>query len=243
MRFCVVTITYNAEKFLAQTLDSVATQEGVEFEHILWDGGSSDATLDIISRYPHIKLFQGKDQGIADAMNKGAAHASGDFLLHLHADDLLSHSNSLLMVERTLKQHPTLKWLYGKVEVIDEAGQALYVTPYEAYSYKRLCRYNFISHPATFVKRGLFEKVGGFRSSLRYCMDYDLWLRLAKTTCPMALNTSLAYFRQHSGSLSTSEPHEVADEAYQVRNVYVRSLYERYRSYRTWKKRKKRAAF
>jgi len=87
------------------------------------------------------------------------------------------------------------------------------------------------------VKRDFFEKVGGFHKDLKYCMDYDLWLRLASQASPFRLSTVLAYFREHQCSLSTSEPLQVANEAYRVRNRYVTTLYERYRSYRTWKKR------
>jgi glycosyltransferase involved in cell wall biosynthesis len=238
MRFSVITITLNAEKYLSQTLHSVARQQGVEFEHIVWDGGSRDCTFEIARSFPHVKVIEGKDQGIADAMNQAAAYATGEFLLHLHADDLLAHGRVLLMVERVLRQHPHLEWLYGRAHFIDEKGSHVRTTPHEPFSIKRLRKYNFITHPAVFLSAAVFKKMGGFHTELNYCMDYDLWLRLSQFTTPYALATPLACFRQHADSLSTQEPLHVADEAYRVRNRYTANFYERLRSYRTWKKRR-----
>lgn len=239
MLFSVITVTYNAQIYLAETLQSVAQQEGADFEHLLWDGGSKDRTLAIARSFPHVKILQGKDSGIGDAMNRAATYAEGDFLLFLHGDDLLANRFSLLTAARTLGLHPHVEWLYGKAHIIDAEGALLKTTPFEPYSQKRLRRYNFISHPASIVSRSLFKKIGGFHTDLRFCMDYDLWLRLARFATPLALATPLACFREHRSSLSTKEPLHVTDEAYMVRNRYVATFCERLRSYRTWKKRRR----
>lgn len=238
MQFSIITVTYNAFAYLEETLTSVAMQDFDDFEHIIWDGGSRDKTLEIAHSFPHATVYEGIDKGIADAMNQGAALARGDFLLFLHADDLLAHSRVLRLVATCLRQHSTVEWLYGQAQIIDSKGEVMRSTPYEPYSFKRLRRYNFITHPATFVKRKLFEKIGGFQTHLRYCMDYDLWLRLAALTSPLPVPALFALFREHPQSLSTSEPLQVTDEVYQVRNRYVKNIYERYRSYLTWKKRR-----
>lgn len=239
MRFSVVTITSNAQMFLAQSLESVATQTFVDFEHILWDGGSSDRTLEIAHSFPHVKIYEGKDSGIADAMNRGAAFATGEFLIFLHADDKMPHARVLQMIDATLNLHPQYSWLYGRAKVIDGEGNQIRITPYEPFSFKRLRKYNFITHPSAVVSKMLFQKVGGFDPTLRYCMDYDLWLRLSRFACPLPLPTPLSCFREHQNSLSTREGLQVANEAYRVRNRYVISPLEKLRSYRTWKKRQR----
>lgn len=236
MKFSVITVAFNAEKYLEQTLQSVASQTYLDFEHILWDGGSQDKTLEIASRYP-VQIRQGSDVGIADAMNKGAAFAKGDYLIHLHADDFFAHPRILAYLATTLAQYPNAGWLYGRANIVDEKGTLLRQTPFEPFSFKRLRKYNFITHPATVISRKLFQEVGGFNTALKYCMDYDLWLRLAKKQPPLILNSPLACFREHVGSLSTSSPQAVNDEVYKVRNCYVKNPIERWRSYRTWKKR------
>jgi glycosyltransferase involved in cell wall biosynthesis len=240
MRFSIITITFNAESFLTKALDSIFSQKFLNFEHIIWDGGSSDKTLEIASSYPS-KVFQGKDSGIADAMNKGAEYATGEIMLHLHADDLLAHPNVLGHVDLLFRQYPHLQWLYGQCPTINEEGELLGKERYTPFSLNKLRRYNTIAHPATFVKRELFEKVGGFDSSLKYCMDYDLWLRLASYTLPQSFPLTFSLFRKHQGSLSTREILGVADESYKVRNRYVKDPIGRFRSYRTWKKRRKLA--
>lgn len=239
MRFSIVTVALNAAKTLPATLQSVSEQRFDSFEHILWDGGSTDETLAIARSFPHVKIVEGRDRGIADAMNKGAAHAQGEFLLHLHADDLLAHPEVLHYVDTTLRLHPALSWVYGLVDVIDEKGTLLRRPPLVPFEAKRLRKYNIIPHPATFVSRALFERMGGFDPDLCYAMDYDLWLRLSSVEQPLLLPTVLAHFREHGGSLSTSEPRRLNDEVYKVRNRYTRGLWEKWRSYRTWKRRGK----
>lgn len=239
MRFSLITVALNAEKTLEETLASSAAQDFTDFEHILWDGGSRDGTLAIAAKFPHVKVIQGSDKGIADAMNKATSHAKGDFILHLHADDKLAHRHVLTMADTTLRAHPHLEWFYGMISVIDEKGLKVRDTDYVPFSAKKLRRYNIIPHPATFIKRSLFTSSGGFDPTLRYCMDYDLWIRLAPLATPFALPTLFTYFREHSQSLSTAEPLGVADEAHKVRLKYTRNPLAIWRSYRTWKRRKR----
>jgi glycosyltransferase involved in cell wall biosynthesis len=241
MRFSIITVTYNAEKYLFETLESVASQTFKDYEHILWDGGSSDQTLKIASRFSHLKIVQGKDHGVSDAMNKGAGIARGDFLLFLHADDRLSRLNVLETVDTCLKQHPHVQWLFGLADIIDEHGKKKRTTPFIPFNQAKLRKYNIITHPATYISRELFFQIGGF-ADYKYCMDYDLWLRLSERTKinAFSLSTTLACFREHENSLSTREKLAVTDEAYSVRNRYVRTLSERWKSYRTWKKRRKK---
>lgn len=237
MLFSIITITFNAEKYLAETLSSVAEQECSDYEHLLCDGGSSDKTFEIAARFPHVQVHRGQDQGISDAMNQAATHAKGEFLLFLHSDDYLVHPRVLSLIATSIQQHPEVLWLYGQARIIDEAGVIKRETLYTQFNHRKLKKYNTITHPSTFVSRRLFVQMGGFRKSLRYAMDYDLWLRLAEITTPLSLPSVISAFREHDNSLSTSQPRAVADEAYGVRNRYQKSFWGRWRSYRTWKRR------
>lgn len=241
MRFSIVTITFNSEKFLEYTLRSVAEQDFSDYEHLIWDGGSTDRTLEIARSFPHVKIHEGHDKGISDAMNKGGMLAQGEFLLHLHSDDLLAHPSVLSQVDTFFRHHPNTSWAYGRAEIINSVGIATRTTDFIPFCSKRLRKYNIVTHPATFVSKDLFARSGGFRTDLRYCMDYDLWLRLSEITPAIAIPSILSKFREHTGSLSTSESLGVADEAYRVRNQYAKSLLERFKSYRTWRKRRKKA--
>ena len=241
MRFSIITVTLNCERFLAESIESVLQQSYGDYEHIVWDGGSTDGTLEILRSYPHIQLFTGKDSGISDAMNKGAAHCTGDYLLWIHADDRLADPKALEKLALSLEQHKYPGWAYALCANMDESGQVTQIPSFTPFSVQQLRNYNCISHPATCVQRDLFEETGGFDTGLRYCMDYDLWLRLSRLCEPVAFPFVLSHFRQHDDSLSTREQLGVADEAYAVRKRYQKGLWERWKSYRTWKKRRKRA--
>lgn len=237
MRFSILTIALNAEKYIGETLKSSSDQTFRDFEHLVWDGGSRDGTVDVVTQFAHAQLVQGRDRGISDAMNKIAAHARGEYLLFLHADDQLAHPCVLDKVNTALAQHPGVEWLYGQVEKIDEEGQKSGLLPFRSFSKGLLLKYNMIAHPGVFIFRSLFEREGGYRTDLKYAMDYELWLRLSQHHTPFALATPVAAFRAHPGSLSTTRPLAVANEAYEVRNRYTSTLYQRWRSYRTWKSR------
>jgi glycosyltransferase involved in cell wall biosynthesis len=240
MRFSIVTVTLNAEKFLEQTLLSVAGQIFSGYEHIVWDGGSVDHTIEIIQRFPHAKLFSGQDSGISDAMNRGAQFASGEYIIHLHADDCLAHERVLAELDQFLCQRGDPPWVYGQVDIIDHEGGYQRTSQLVSFDARRLRKYNTISHPATVLSRRLFVDSGGFRTDLKYCMDYELWLRLARSHEAIAMPVVVAKFRGHQGSLSTRETKGVADEAYRVRNEYVKNIWERFLSYRTWRRRCKK---
>lgn len=238
MNITIITITYNAAAYLEATLQSVVAQECPHIEHLVWDGGSCDGTLDIIRRYPHVTLYQGTDQGIADAMNQGALRAKGRFLLYLHADDLLASPKTLSYLQTALLQYPHTEWFYGQAHMIDAQGVISRTTPLEPFSAGRLRKYNFITHPAALISKKLFNLVGGFDPQLRYCMDYDLWLRATRQVTPIMLPAVLASFREHVQSTSTKNRQQVTDEAYDVRNRYTQTLWERWLSYRTWRRRR-----
>lgn len=237
MKFSLITITLNAEKTVRETLQSVAIQQFSSFEHIVFDGGSTDNTEKIVQEFPHVRWIRGKDSGIADAMNQGASYAKGEFLLHLHADDFLLHPHVLQQANTFLLQHPKAKWFSGICGTLDSKG--VEIPLFTPYSTKKLRRYNFLSHPAVFYSRALFESCGGFDRGLKYAMDYDLWLRFAQQTALYFLPTPIAIFRKHDKSLSTAFPKEVAHEAFLVRNRYLKSPWERFRSYRTYRERLK----
>lgn len=237
--FTIVTICYNGEAFLDETLHSIANQTFKDFQHLVWDGGSTDRSLEIVSKFPHIELHTGKDENIADAMNKGAQFATGRYILFIHADDLLATPQTLEMWSQVVAHYPQTRWFYGRSKMIDGEGKTLRTTPLEPYSHKRLRKYNFISHPSTLMETAFFNELGGFQPKWPYCMDYDLWLRAAKKCDPIHVPTTLSCFREHGNSTSISNPFRVTDEAYQIRNCYVRSPIERWRSYRTWKRRRR----
>ena len=171
-RISIITISLNAEDHIEQTIQSVLSQTYKNTEYILVDGGSTDRTAEIINQYKdRIDHFiSGPDGGIADAMNKGVALATGDYVVFLHADDYFKNGGSL--------EHA--------VAYLDETTEILACNIQFG---KRLkpCKprgFNFwlnfkqgIYHQGALCHRSLIEELKGFDTQFRIAMDFDFFLR------------------------------------------------------------------
>lgn len=216
-RFSIITCTLNSQPYLTESIASVLRQSDPAPEYIFVDGGSTDGTLAEIEAIPReVKLALNVRGGISMAMNCGLEMATGDIVAYLHSDDFYVHDEVLSTVTQAFDSSGC-RWLFGRsMRAIH--GQLLpenYQAP--LYSRQQLLRGNFIPHPATFVERELLLEVGGFDTSLRYAMDYDLWLKLAELAEPMQIGMPLAAFREHAGSLSTRNRLAAMHEDLQVR--------------------------
>lgn len=220
----MITITFNSQRFLAETIESVLSQDFIDFEYIFIDGGSTDETLEIIENFANrdsrIRWVSEPDKGISDAMNKGVKMATGDIVSHLHSDDTYL-PGALGQVANAFARQANASWLTGCLRNVNERGELLYDTQLkEDYSLTRLLRRNLIGHPATFIRRELFSEVGEFDTALRYAMDYDLWLRIALHYPVLPLPSLLATFRVHAESLSSRELLQAFAEEYQIRQRF-----------------------
>ena len=203
-KISIITCTLNSSAHLDASIASVLAQDYPNIEYIFVDGGSTDKTLNTIrSISREVILIENVSGGIARAMNAGIAAASGSIIAHLHSDDYYIHAKVLSRVAAEIFKSEA-SWLFGRC-LSDINGKRIvegHAIP--AYSYRRLLKGNFIPHPATFVTRTLFDRVGVFDESIKYAMDYDLWLRLAKVSFPIQLDEHLAAFRWHAGSLTSA---------------------------------------
>lgn len=215
--FSIITITLNSEKYLSETIESVITEEYPLKEHIIIDGGSIDGTLDIIKSYGDaVRFISEPDNGISDAMNKGILMSKGNVVAHLHSDDRYT-PGTLSKVGEAFLANEGIKWLCGSGDFIDEKGKSIKPIRFKRYSFNRLKTHNFLVHPSIFIRKEVFDKVGYFDTSLRYAMDYDMWLRIGKEYTPIQTDESLSSFRVHAGSLSTRESLMAIDEEYKIR--------------------------
>lgn len=198
--FSVITCTRNSLPYVTELRRSVETQTFADYEHIFVDGASSDGTLEYLhSLSPSARVIENVTGGIAKAMNTGIHAARGEILVHLHSDDYFLHPRVLERVALHFSQHDN-RWLFGRIVSDIDGGiyPESFIVP--AYSYERLLRGNFIPHPATFIRREVFEELGDFDEAIRYAMDYDYWLRIASRYPPLALREAFSVFRRHQGS-------------------------------------------
>lgn len=224
MKITVITPSYNQGHFIERTIKSILEQEfSGELQYLVVDGGSTDNTLEILRQYgSRIAWTSEKDNGLADAVNKGLARATGEIIGWLNSDDLY-RPGTLQRVVKYFEQHPDCMWLYGKCRIIDENDREIYrnVTRYKnlllsRYSYGRLLTENYISQPAVFFRKSLMEETGLLRTDLRFAMDYDLWLRFGKRYPAGVIPEYLSDFRRHAASLSENYTGRQFAEQYAV---------------------------
>lgn len=234
MKISVITPSYNQGAFIEQTIRRVLDQGIEDLEYIIIDGGSTDGTLDILRRYErHIKWISEPDEGLADAVNKGITMATGEIIGWLNSDDLYL-PGALQTVADYFRDHPECNWVYGRCLIIDSSGRERWkwITRYKnsrlkKFSISKLLRENFISQPAVFFRKELFEKAGTLNISLKYAMDYDLWLRFAGISPAGVINLDLASFRRHRSSKSETGFRDQFFEQYAVAGKYNPSIFNR----------------
>jgi len=210
LRISVVIPSLNHARYLPLAVDSALGQAGeFDLEVLVIDGGSADGTVDLLRSYGgRVRWVSEPDGGQSDALNKGFRLATGDVLGWLNSDDLY-RPGALAAVAAAFRAHPEVEWVHGRTEVIDAAGRVRrrWVSAYKRwycrrYSYRRLLTDNFVQPNSVFWRRGLTERVGGADPDQHLSMDYDLWLRFARSSAPLYLDVPIACFRWYPTSKS-----------------------------------------
>ncbi len=204
----IVTPCLNAAGTLERAIQSVASQGYPRLEHVVVDGGSSDGTVALARNHEHLRVVSEPDRGRADAVNKGVRIAGGDVIGFLNADDRYE-PGALRAVGEAFAAGPGTEWVTGYCRIVDGAGREIRrpVTAYKNlllrhFSFPLYLTQNFVSDPATFVRRDALEEVGPLDERYRISHDYDLWLRLTRRGAPVVLRRTLSNFEMSEGTMS-----------------------------------------
>ncbi len=226
-RISIITPSYNQGEFIGQTIESVLSQGYPDLELIVVDGGSTDGTLEILKSYgDRLAWTSEKDRGQSHAINKGMRRATGEIVAFLNSDDLYE-PGALSAVGRFFAAHPQAAWLTGKCHTVDAQGREMRrgITLYKNFwlllhSYRALFVLNYISQPATFWRKEVFDEVGDLSEGLMYTLEYDYWLRIGLKYRLWVLPRYLAQFRIHQTSKSGTTAHLQFEEQYKVAQSY-----------------------
>jgi glycosyltransferase len=175
----IITATFNAEATLAQCIECVAGQS-IGVEHVLVDGGSRDATMDVVSAHRDslAKVVSEPDQGIYDAMNKGIGMVTGDVVGILNADDFYA-ADDVLEAVRDCFADPQVAACYGDLLYVDgqDAGRVVRTWTAGSFAPRKFYWGWMPPHPTFFVRREVYEQFGTFSLSMGSAADYELMLR------------------------------------------------------------------
>jgi len=223
----IITPSYNQCEFLAETIESVIRQEGDFYlDYIIVDGGSTDDSVNIIKHYANLldenrwvikckglrfRWFSEADHGQADAIMKGFHLAEGEILAWLNSDDTYL-GGTLARVVDVFTENPQVMVTYGRSYYTNSTGEIIGQYPTASFNFTQLAQFNFICQPSAFFRKIAFAAVGGLDVSLRFAMDYDLWIRLAKSFEFIYLQEYLATYRLHDDSKTFSERTALAND-------------------------------
>lgn len=193
IQFTVITCVYNAESVLQRTLDSVRRQSYHAIEHLIVDGASTDATLRMAKDYQSrsleeetnhdVVIYSEPDKGLYDAMNKGIARATGDYLVFLNAGDTFPADDTLEMAAGCVGEAEELPAvLYGDTHIVDEDGHFLRVRrlrPPRMLTWRSFSRGMLVCHQSFYALRTIARDVP-YDTSYRYSADVDWCIRVMK---------------------------------------------------------------
>lgn len=204
-KISIVTPSYNQGQFIESAIKSVLGQGYPNFEHIILDNCSTDETIAILKKYPHLIWRSQSDRGQSDALNQGFRLSKGDIVGWLNADDRYLPG----CFERTseaFSQHPEADIVYGDYYWIDEREhiiQSRRELDFDLFILKYL-HVLYIPSTSTFFKQRIFQEENFLDTSLKYSMDYEFFLRLANKKYKFVhIDRYLASFRWHKDNKSS----------------------------------------
>ena len=184
MKLSIITVTYNSERTLRDTMESILSQTFQDFEYIIVDGASKDATLDIIREYEprfqgRIRYLSEPDKGIYDAMNKGFAMATGDIIGTLNSDDFYTSDDVLqAVVDGFAGEY--VDAVYADIHFVNTDDLTKCVRYYSSSVFRPwMMRFGMIpAHPSFYCRKAVYDQYGSFDTTYRIAADFEILLRL-----------------------------------------------------------------
>jgi glycosyltransferase involved in cell wall biosynthesis len=222
MKFSIITPSFNQGRFLPDCVESVLSQTGVKFEHIVTDAGSTDETLDVLKRYPHIQWTSEPDAGMSDGINKGFRRATGDWVMWMNCDDYLL-PGALEKVVDFIRQHPEADLVHGDCIYVKEDKTPIrrkYDTPVDEWDllFVGCC----IPSTSTFYRREIIQAEQLLDVAYRNCMDWEYYLRLMRLGYHFGyIPAALAGFRWYEDSTTQKHWQRMIEEGLKCQRQHI----------------------
>lgn len=238
-KISVITPSYNQGKFIEKTILSVLDQGYPNLEYIVIDGGSTDETISIIKKYESRITYwvSEKDNGQADAINKGLQKCTGDIIGWLNSDDMYDKNTLALVAENyhTLKKPFLLSANFRSVDENDdllwEAARGKNRAYLKTYSELDLlqCWKHTLPQPSTFWSKEVIEKIGLLNPDLHFAMDLEYWLRCIQNNVPIYFSEEIySSFRRHSNAKSSQQIKILQEDLSVLKNIYLHSWADKF---------------
>lgn len=217
---------YNAERYVAQAVESILAQTYSRFEFLIIDDGSSDRSLSILQRYARqdarIRLISRPNTGYVIALNEMLSLAQGEFIARMDADDVALPNRFQRQVD-FMQQHPEVVCVGSWHTLIDHRGRLLTCLelPQQDSEIQReaLAGHGSICHPCALIRRSVLSTLGGYNPELMPAEDLDLWLRLGEVGQLANIPEPLLHYRLH--------PHSISETAGNLQRQQARTACER----------------
>ena len=210
MKVSLVTVTFNSDQTLRDTIQSVFNQTYSDIEYIIIDGLSKDNTVDIIRKYEpqfqgRLKWISERDNGLYDAMNKGIRMSTGDIVGIINSDDFYHRRDIISRVAEAFKNEET-QAVYGDVRFVNPDNLNRTVRYYSSRNFSpNRFRYGFMpAHPTFFTYRKYFEKFGYYKIDYHIAADYELLIRFLYVHRLKSKYLSLDFMKMRTGGASTA---------------------------------------
>lgn len=187
MLISIITVCFNSERTIRDTIESMLRQNYPNYEYIIIDGASTDRTLDIINEYVEkfkgkMRVFSEKDTGIYDAMNKGIRLAKGEVIGFINSDDWYEENALNIILKKYIAGR--MQILYGMEKIIVNNKEKLCWIKHHEFLEESM-----ITFPTCFISKSVYDKFGGFDLKYKSAADYDFMLRVFYTNevqfCPL----------------------------------------------------------
>ena len=207
LKISIITVCYNSAVTLADAIESVLAQNYRDIEYIVIDGGSTDGTASILKKYKGriTKVVSEPDEGIYDAMNKGIILATGDAIGVLNSDDFYASNDVIENLVKAFTKETDM--VIGDVAFVDRVNvqkRLRYVSGSGFSPWSWLLRFGWMPpHPATFIRKNVYETFGRYKTNFAIASDYDFFVRTLMVGRMRTVHTPKALVTMRNGGAST----------------------------------------